>query len=52
VKSSLDATAKEWDAITKKLGVDRVGASYLNYLQLTGSTSRNTAAAKGQAFKC
>jgi multiple sugar transport system substrate-binding protein len=52
VKSTLDATAKEWDAITKKLGVERVRASYVNYLKLTGSTSRNTAAAKGQAVKC
>jgi multiple sugar transport system substrate-binding protein len=51
VQSTLDSTAKEWDAITNKIGVDKARESYLNYLKLTGSTSRNTAAAKGQAFQ-
>jgi len=50
IQSTLDSTAKQWDAITNKLGVDKQRASYLNYLKLTGSTSSNTAAAKGQAF--
>jgi multiple sugar transport system substrate-binding protein len=50
IQSTLDSTAKQWDAITNKLGVDKQRASYLNYLKLTGSTARNTAAAKGQAF--
>jgi multiple sugar transport system substrate-binding protein len=52
VKSTLDATAREWDAITNKLGVDRVRESYQNFLKLPGSTSRNTVAKKGQAVKC
>jgi len=51
VQSTLDATAKQWDAITKKLGVDKQRTSYLNYLKLTGSTSSNTATAKGIGFK-
>jgi multiple sugar transport system substrate-binding protein len=50
VQSTLDATAKEWDAITDKIGVDTARESYQNYLKLTGSTSSNTAKAKGQAF--
>jgi multiple sugar transport system substrate-binding protein len=52
VKSTLDATAKEWDAITSKIGVDKARASYLNYLKLTGSTTKTTAAAKGIGAKC
>jgi multiple sugar transport system substrate-binding protein len=52
VKSTLDATAKEWDAITQKLGVDTVRESYLNYLKLTGSSKATTAARKGLAANC
>jgi hypothetical protein len=50
VQSTLDATAREWDAITDKIGLDKARESYQNYLKLTGSTSSNTAKAKGQAF--
>jgi multiple sugar transport system substrate-binding protein len=49
VQSALDDTAKEWDAITKKLGVEQVRESYLNFLKLPGSTRGNTVAAKGLA---
>jgi multiple sugar transport system substrate-binding protein len=52
VKTTLDAAAKEWDAITKRTGVAKARASYANFLKLTGSTSRNTAAAKGIAATC
>jgi multiple sugar transport system substrate-binding protein len=51
VQSALDDTAKEWDAITKKLGADNVRASYRNFLKLPGSTAKNTVAAKGLAIK-
>jgi multiple sugar transport system substrate-binding protein len=52
VQSALNDTAKEWDAITKKIGVDKVRESYQNFLKLPGSTGRNTVAAKGLAVKC
>jgi multiple sugar transport system substrate-binding protein len=52
IKRTLDATAKEWDAITQRLGTDRVRESYRNFLKLPGSTARNTVAAKGLAVKC
>jgi len=52
VKKGLDDCAKEWDGITKKLGVDRQRQSYLNFLKLPGSTGANTVAKKGLAVKC
>jgi multiple sugar transport system substrate-binding protein len=51
VEDALNDVAKEWDAITNKVGVAKARESYLNFLKLTGSTSKNTAAAKGQAIK-
>jgi multiple sugar transport system substrate-binding protein len=51
IKSTLDAAAKEWDAITQRTGVAKARASYAEYLKLTGSTSKTTAAAKGQAVR-
>ena len=51
VKSGLDAAAKEWDAITKKLGIDNQRAAYADFLKLPGATSKNTIAAHGQAVK-
>jgi multiple sugar transport system substrate-binding protein len=51
VKSGLDDAAKEWDAITKKLGVDTQKAAYAEFLKLPGATARNTIAARGQAVK-
>ncbi|MFN0156052.1 MAG: ABC transporter substrate-binding protein [Gaiella sp.] len=50
-KDGLDELAKEWDSITKKLGVDKQRASWANFLTYTGATARNTAAKKGQAVK-
>jgi len=52
VQSGLNDAAKEWDAITKKLGVDKVKASYQIFLRLPGSTGRNTVQAKGLAAQC
>jgi multiple sugar transport system substrate-binding protein len=49
VKATLDATAQEWNGITKRVGVDKARESYANYLKLPGSTAKNTAAARGQA---
>ena len=51
VKSGLDGIAKEWDAITKRLGQDRIRASYAEFLKLPGATSKNTIAALGKAVK-
>jgi multiple sugar transport system substrate-binding protein len=49
VKKGLDDAAKEWDAITKKLGVDTQRAAYAEFLKLPGATAKNTIAARGQA---
>lgn len=49
VKKGLDDAAKEWDAITKKLGVSSQRAAYASFLKLPGSTAKNTIAARGQA---
>jgi multiple sugar transport system substrate-binding protein len=51
VKSGLDDAAKEWDAITQKLGVDTQKAAYAEFLKLPGATAKNTIAARGQAVK-
>ncbi len=48
-QAGLNDAAKEWDATTKKLGVDRVRASYANFLKLPGATAKNTIAALGQS---
>ena len=51
VKKGLDDAAKQWDAITKKLGVDAQRKAYQEFLKLPGSTSKNTITARGQAVK-
>jgi multiple sugar transport system substrate-binding protein len=51
VKAGLDDVAKEWDAITKKLGVATQRAAYADFLKLPGATAKNTIAARGQAVK-
>jgi multiple sugar transport system substrate-binding protein len=52
VQKTLDDVAKEWDAITRRLGVDKQRASYRNFLNnYLGSTKNNTPARKGQAVK-
>ena len=51
VKKGLDGAAREWDAITKKLGVDAQRKAYQEFLKLPGATSANTVAARGQAVK-
>ncbi len=48
-QSGLNDAAREWDAITKKLGADRQKAAYAQFLKLPGATARNTIAARGQA---
>ena len=49
VQGALNELAKEWDAITDKLGVAKQRASWANFLTYTGATAQNTAAKKGQA---
>ena len=49
VKKGLDDAAKEWDAITAKLGVDSQRVAYAQFLKLPGSTAKNTIARRGQA---
>ena len=49
IKAGLNDVAKQWDAITKRLGADRIKASYAQFLKLPGATSKNTIAALGQA---
>ena len=52
VQQTLDDVAKEWDAITNRLGVDKQRASYRYFLNnYLGSTKNNTPARKGQAVK-
>jgi multiple sugar transport system substrate-binding protein len=51
IQGGLNDLAKEWDAITNKLGVAKQRASWANYLTYTGATPNNTAAKKGQAVK-
>ncbi len=52
VQSSLNEAAREWDAITKKLGADKQRKSYQLFLTYPGSTGANTVAKKGLAVKC
>ena len=49
VKKGLDTAAKEWDAITDKLGVDSQRAAYAQFLKLPGATAKSTIARRGQA---
>ena len=52
MQQTLDDVAKEWDAITNRLGVDKQRASYRYFLNnYLGSTKNNTPARKGQAVK-
>ncbi len=51
VKKGLDDAAKQWDAITKKLGVAAQRDAYQQFLKIPGSTSKNTVAVRGQAVK-
>ena len=51
VKKGLDDAAKQWDAITNKLGVDAQRNGYQQFLKLPGSTAKNTIAARGQAVR-
>jgi multiple sugar transport system substrate-binding protein len=48
-KAGLDDAAKEWDAITNRLGTDRIKASYQQFLKLPGATAKNTIAQLGLA---
>ena len=52
VKSALDGAAREWDAITNKLGVAKQRASYAAFLKYPGATGKNTVRKLGQAVKC
>jgi len=49
VKSGLDDAAKEWDSITKKLGVDNQRKAYAEFLKLPGATANNTVSKLGLA---
>ena len=51
IKTALDEAAREWDSITRKLGVARQRASYRNFLTYPGSTGANTVRKRGQAVK-
>jgi multiple sugar transport system substrate-binding protein len=52
VKDALDEAAREWDQITRRLGVAKQRASYRNFLSYPGSTGANTVRKRGQAVKC
>jgi multiple sugar transport system substrate-binding protein len=52
VKEALDEAAREWDSITRKLGVAKQRASYRNFLTYPGATGNNTVRKRGQAAKC
>jgi multiple sugar transport system substrate-binding protein len=51
IQGGLNELAKEWDAITNKLGVAKQRKSWANFLTYTGATAQNTAAKKGQAVR-
>jgi len=51
-QKSLDEIAREWDAITKKLGNAKQKAAYARFLSYPGSTGKNTVRKRGQAVKC
>jgi multiple sugar transport system substrate-binding protein len=51
-KEALDEAAREWDSITRRLGVAKQRASYANFLKYPGSTGQNTVRKRGQAVKC
>src|SRR5262249_25703497 len=48
-QSGLNDAAKEWDAITSKIGTANARKSYANFLKLPGATSKNTIAKLGLA---
>jgi multiple sugar transport system substrate-binding protein len=49
VKSGLDDAAKEWDAITDKIGVANQRKAYAEFLKLPGATAKNTVSKLGLA---
>jgi multiple sugar transport system substrate-binding protein len=49
VKSGLDDAAREWDSITKKLGVENQRKAYAEFLKLPGATAKNTVSKLGLA---
>jgi multiple sugar transport system substrate-binding protein len=49
IQSGLNDAAKEWDAITSKIGVATQRASYAQFLKLPGATAANTVAKLGLA---
>lgn len=51
IKAGLDDAAREWDAITKRLGVANQRKAYAEFLKLPGATASNTIAKLGQAVK-
>jgi multiple sugar transport system substrate-binding protein len=51
IQSGLDGAAKEWDAITDKLGVANQRAAYAQFLKLPGATSKNTVAKLGLSVR-
>lgn len=51
IKSALDECAREWDSITRRLGVAKQRASYRTFLSYPGSTGANTVRKRGQAVK-
>jgi multiple sugar transport system substrate-binding protein len=48
-QSGLNDAAKEWDAITKKLGVENQRKAYAEFLKLPGATAANTVSKLGLA---
>jgi multiple sugar transport system substrate-binding protein len=51
VQEALNEAAREWDAITNKLGVAKQRASYAIFLTYLGSTGKNTVRKRGLAVK-
>jgi multiple sugar transport system substrate-binding protein len=52
VQKGLDDVAREWNTITRRLGVDKQRRSYLDFLELLGSTPKNTIASRGLSVEC
>jgi multiple sugar transport system substrate-binding protein len=50
-QAGLNNAAEQWDAITKRLGTERIKASYANFVKLPGATRQNTIARRGQAVR-
>jgi multiple sugar transport system substrate-binding protein len=51
VKSGLDEAAKQWDAITNKIGTDNQKKAYAEFLKLPGATAKNTIAELGLSVR-